>query len=100
MDAIEHPVFAASSQNPSTGKPYVQMMERQANNVHLITLLHDKNTGEVVLEDGAKAIHYTVDDEDFEYLKDGLKTNARALFGAGAARSGADHSVEDDQFGR
>lgn len=86
LDAIEHPVFAASSQNPGVGKPYVQMMETQANNVRLITLLHDKNTGEVVVENGAKAIHYTVDDEDFEYLKDGLKTNARALFGAGAER--------------
>lgn len=86
LDAIEHPVFAASSQNPGTGTPYVQWMETQANNVRLITLLHDKNTGEVGLENGAKVIHYTVDDEDFEYLKDGLKTNARALFAAGAEK--------------
>lgn len=86
LDAIEHPIFAGSSQNPGTGVPYVQFMEKYQNSVRLITLLHDKNTGEITYENGVKSIHYTVDDEDFEYMKQGLKTNARALFASGASR--------------
>lgn len=86
LNAIEQPVLAGASQNPGTGKPYVNLMEKFANTIRLITLLHDKNTGEVTYENGMKSINYTVDDEDFESMKDGLKVNARVLLGAGAAR--------------
>lgn len=86
LNAIEQPVFAAASQNPGTGKPYVNLMEKFANTIRLITLLHDKNSGEVTYENDTKSIHYTVDDEDFESMKEGLKVNARVLLAAGAAR--------------
>lgn len=86
LNAIEQPVFAAASQNPGTGKPYINMMEKYANNVRLITLLHDKNSGEVTFENGTKSINYSVDDEDFESMKEGLKVNARVLLAAGAKR--------------
>lgn len=86
LNAIEQPVFAAASQNPGTGKPYINLMEKFANTIRLITLLHDKNTGSVTFENGVKAINYTVDDEDFEEMKRGLKVNARVLLAAGAAR--------------
>lgn len=86
LNAIEQPVFAAASQNPGTGKPYINLMEKFANTIRLITLLHDKNTGNVSFVDGVKAINYTVDDEDFESMKEGLKVNARVLLAAGAAK--------------
>ncbi len=84
LNALEQPVFAASSQNPGTGKPYIQFMEKYRNTIRLITLIHDRNVGEVAYKDGIKTIHYTVDDEDFEAMKEGLKTNARILLAAGA----------------
>ncbi|MCP4829655.1 MAG: GMC family oxidoreductase [Proteobacteria bacterium] len=86
LNAIEQPVFAGASQNPGTGKPYISMMEKFANTIRLITLLHDKNSGNVTYKDGVKTINYTVDDEDFEAMKDGLKVNARILMAAGAVR--------------
>lgn len=86
LNAIEQPVLAAASQNPGTGRPYVNMMERFANTIRLITLLHDKNSGEVTYENGMKTINYTVDDEDFESMKEGLKVNARILLAAGASK--------------
>jgi choline dehydrogenase-like flavoprotein len=61
-------------------------MEKYKNTVRLITLIHDKNVGEVTYKDGIKSINYTVDDEDFEAMKVGLKTNAEILFAAGAKR--------------
>lgn len=84
LNAIEQPVFAGSSQNPGTGKPYVQFMEKYRKSIRLITLIHDKNVGEVAYKDGIKSINYTVDDEDFEAMKEGLKTNVRILLAAGA----------------
>ena len=59
-------------------------MEKYRNTIRLITLIHDRNVGEVAYKDGIKTIHYTVDDEDFEAMKEGLKTNARILLAAGA----------------
>jgi choline dehydrogenase-like flavoprotein len=84
LNALEQPVFAAASQNPGTGKPYVSFMEKYPNSIRLITLIHDENVGEVTWKDGVKSINYTVDDHDFEAMKGGLKTNARILFAAGA----------------
>ncbi|WP_238366142.1 FAD-dependent oxidoreductase [Mesobacterium pallidum] len=84
LNALEQPVFAGSSQNPGTGKPYVQFMEKYRNTVRLITLVHDKNNGTVDWQDGIKTITYDVDDEDFEAMKVGLKTNAHILFASGA----------------
>ncbi len=86
LNALEQPVFAGSSQNPGTGKPYVQFMEKYRNTIRLITLIHDKNVGEVAYKDGIKSINYTVDDEDFEAMKAGLKTNARILLASGAKK--------------
>ncbi len=84
LNAIEQPLFAGVSQDPGTGKPYVAFMEKYRNRMRLITLIHDKNLGEVTWKDGIKSINYNVDDHDFEFMKQGLKTNARILFAAGA----------------
>ena len=61
-------------------------MSKYRNTIRLITLIHDKNVGEVIWKNGVKEIKYFVDNEDFEIMKAGLKTNARVLFAAGAKR--------------
>lgn len=86
LNAVQDPVEASFQVEPGTGKPYVSYMSRYRNTIRLITLIHDKNNGEVVWKDGVKQINYAVDDEDFEAMKKGLKTNARVLFAAGARR--------------
>ncbi|NML27427.1 FAD-dependent oxidoreductase [Zoogloea dura] len=86
LNAVQDPVEASFQVEPGTGKPYMAYMSRYRNTVRLITLIHDKNVGEVSWKDGAKQIHYEVDDQDFEAMKAGLKTNARILFAAGARR--------------
>lgn len=84
LNAIQDPVEASIQVGPATGKPYVTYMSRYRNTVRLICLIHDKNTGQVRWENGAKKVEYTVDDADFEAMKVGLKTTARTLFAAGA----------------
>lgn len=86
LNAVQDPVEASFQVEPGTGKPYMAYMSRYRNTMRLITLIHDKNVGEVSWKDGAKQIHYEVDDQDFEAMKAGLKTNARILFAAGARR--------------
>lgn len=86
LNAVQDPVEASFQVEPGTGKPYMAYMSRYRNTMRLITLIHDKNVGEVSWKDGAKHIHYEVDHQDFEAMKAGLKTNARILFAAGARR--------------
>jgi choline dehydrogenase-like flavoprotein len=85
LNAVQEPVEASFQAEPGTGKPYVSYMEKYPNSMRLITLIHDKNVGEVKLVNGAKQIIYRVDDSDFEHMKQGLKQNARILFAAGAS---------------
>lgn len=85
LNAVQEPVEASFMAEPGTGKPYVRYMQNYPNSTRLITLIHDKNVGEVTLENGYKEIRYQVDDEDFEAMKKGLKDNARILFAAGAS---------------
>lgn len=84
LNAVQDPVEASFMAEPGTGKPYVRYMQNYPNSTRLITLIHDKNVGEVTLENGYKEIRYQVDDEDFEAMKKGLKDNARILFASGA----------------
>lgn len=86
LNAVQDPVEASTQVEPGTGKPYVAYMSRYRNTIRLITLIHDKNVGEVTWKDGVKEIKYVVDDHDFENMKTGLKTNARILFAAGASQ--------------
>lgn len=86
LNAVQDPVEASFQVEPGTGKPYMAYMSRYRNTIRLITLIHDKNVGEVTWKDGVKQINYSVDDEDFKAMKQGLKTNARVLFAAGARR--------------
>lgn len=86
LNAVQDPVEASFQVEPGTGKPYMSYMNRYRNTIRLITLIHDKNVGEVTWKDGVKHIHYSVDDEDFEAMKKGLKLNARVLFASGAKR--------------
>ena len=86
LNAVQDPVEASFQAEPGTGEQYMSYMKRYRNTIRLITLIHDKNVGEVAWKDGVKSIHYQVDDSDFEAMKVGLKTNARILFAAGAVR--------------
>ena len=86
LNAIQEPVEASFQAEPGTGKPYVAYMSGYKNTIRLISLIHDKNVGEVRWENGQKQIHYAVDDEDFEAMKKGLVTTARILFAAGARK--------------
>lgn len=86
LNAIQEPVEASFQAEPGTGKPYVAYMSGYKNTIRLISLIHDKNVGEVRWKDGHKEIDYTVDNEDFESMKKGLITTAKILFAAGAKR--------------
>lgn len=86
LNAVQDPVEASFQVEPGTGKPYMAYMSKYRNTIRLITLIHDKNVGEVSWKDGVKQISYSVDDEDFESMKKGLKVNARVLFASGAKR--------------
>lgn len=86
LNAVQDPVEASFQAEPGTGKPYMSYMSKYRNTIRLITLIHDKNVGEVIWKNGVKEIKYFVDNEDFEIMKAGLKTNARVLFAAGAKR--------------
>ena len=84
LNAVQEPVESSFQSEPGTGKPYVQYMEKYRNTIRLITLIHDKNVGEVTIENGYKEIRYEVDNQDFEGMRLGLKHNAKVLFAAGA----------------
>lgn len=86
LNAIQEPVEASFQVEPGTGKPYVAYMSGYKNTVRLISLIHDKNVGEVLWKDGHKEIHYSVDDQDFEAMKKGLIATAQILFAAGAKK--------------
>lgn len=85
LNAVQDPVEASFQAEPGTGKPYVSYMEKYRNSIRLITLIHDKNVGEVSWQNGVKSVSYRVDNDDFEAMKKGLKYNARILFAAGAS---------------
>ncbi|WP_342619314.1 GMC family oxidoreductase [Rhodoferax sp. GW822-FHT02A01] len=84
LNAVQDPVEASFQVEPGTGKPYVAYMSKYKNTIRLISLIHDKNNGEVVWENGVKKINYDVDDEDFESMKKGLATTCKVLFASGA----------------
>ncbi|MEZ5477938.1 MAG: GMC family oxidoreductase [Thiolinea sp.] len=86
LNAVQEPVEAGFQVEPGTGAPYVAYMSKYRNTIRLISLIHDKNVGEVKWQDGNKVINYTVDDEDFENMKKGLITTCNILFAAGASK--------------
>jgi len=86
LNAVQDPVEASTQADPGTGKPYVAYMSKYRNTIRLISLIHDKNSGEVRWENGVKSIRYDVDDEDFESMKKGLQTTCKVLFAAGAKK--------------
>jgi len=86
LNAVQDPVEASIQADPGTGKPYVAYMSSYKNTIRLISLIHDKNSGEVSWENGVKKIKYDVDDEDFEAMKKGLATTCKVLFAAGARK--------------
>ena len=86
LNAIQEPVEASFQAEPGTGKPYMAYMQGYKNTLRLISLIHDKNVGEVRWTGRHKEIHYTVDDEDFEAMKKGLVTTCEVLFASGAKK--------------
>jgi len=84
LNAVQDPVEASTQVEPGTGKPFAAYMTHYKNTVRLISLIHDKNCGEVTWQNGVKEIKYDVDDEDFEAMKKGLVTTARVLWASGA----------------
>lgn len=86
LNAIQEPVEAGFQVEPGTGKPYVAYMTGYKNTIRLISLIHDKNVGQVKWENGQKQIHYTVDNDDFDAMKKGLVATGKILFAAGARK--------------
>ena len=86
LNAVQDPVEASFQVEPGTGKPYMAYMQGYKNTLRLISLIHDKNVGEIRWVNGHKEIHYSVDDEDFEAMKKGLVTTCEVLFAAGAKK--------------
>jgi choline dehydrogenase-like flavoprotein len=86
LNAIQEPVEAGFQVEPGTGKPYVAYMTGYKNTIRLISLIHDKNVGQVKWENGQKQIHYTVDNDDFDAMKKGLTATAKILFASGARK--------------
>lgn len=86
LNAVQEPVEASFQVEPGTGKPYMAYMQGYRNTVRLISLIHDKNVGEVMWKGDHKEINYVVDDEDFESMKKGLISTCSILFASGARK--------------
>jgi len=86
LSGIQDPVEATLNSEPGTGKPFMQHMLESKNLVRFITLIHDRNHGEVLWEDGVKKINYDMHDDDFPYMIAAMKKSIDVLFAAGATK--------------
>ncbi len=73
--------------SPGIGDAHIRYMTNLKNTAGMISLIHDRNVGEVRLtEDGGKEIHYGIAVEDLPTIRDCLRDGARIFFAAGATR--------------
>lgn len=86
LSGIQDPVEAVLNAEPGTGKPFVEHMQDCKNLIRFITLIHDRNHGEVLWEDGVKKIKYEMHDKDFPYMVAAMKKSIEVLFAAGASK--------------
>lgn len=69
---------------PGTGKPFVDYMQKAAHMAGIVTLIHDHNVGEIRWQGDHKAIHYQLSDKDFPSMMASLKAAVRMHLAAGA----------------
>lgn len=78
------PVELASVANPGLGKDYLKFMEELRYIAGLVTLIHDRNAGEIRWDGSQKNIDYRLTDADFNTMKAAIKAAAKVHFAAGA----------------
>ncbi len=86
LNGVYEPVEASFNVERGTGKPYMDYMKECKNYVRCISLIHDRNHGEVLWEKGVKKIKYDMHDGDFPLMISGMKSIAKILFAAGAEK--------------
>ncbi len=86
LQAVQEPLEASFEAEPGTGKPYLDYMSKSKNLARFIPLIHDRNHGEILWEDGVKKIKYDMHPKDFPAMQAGMKKAAEVLFAAGAEK--------------
>lgn len=78
------PVELSGVTDPGTGKPYIEYMERVGHLAGLVTLIHDRNVGEINAGKSGTEIGYAIDDRDFPAMLAAIRAAAKVHFAAGA----------------
>lgn len=86
LNGIQDPVEATLNAERGTGRPFMEYIGKSKEYVRFISLIHDRNHGEIRWEDGHKVVDYDVHDEDFPIMIDGIRRITEVLFGAGAKK--------------
>jgi len=86
LSGIQDPVEATLNVDPGTGKPFMDHMLESKNLIRVITLIHDRNHGEVTWENGVKKVKYEMHDKDFPHMIAAMKKAITVLFAAGATK--------------
>ncbi len=86
LNGIMDPVESTLNVERGSGKPFMEYVSDARDYVRFISLIHDRNHGEVRWEDGKKVIDYDMHPEDFPYMVAGMRDIIKILFAAGAKR--------------
>jgi len=86
LSGIQDPVEATLNADPGTGQPFMAHILESKNLIRFITLIHDRNHGEIIWEDGVKKINYDMHDKDFPFMIAAMKKAIKVLFAAGATK--------------
>lgn len=80
------PVELSMVAQPGLGKTFMDYMGHAKKLAGLVTLIHDRNVGEIHWDENNKRIDYRVADADFPAMKAAMKAAARVHFAGGAQR--------------
>jgi len=86
LNGIQDPVEATLNTERGTGKPFMGYILESKDYVRFISLIHDRNHGEVLWEDGVKKVKYDMHPEDFPAMIEGMRKAIKVLFAAGAKK--------------
>ena len=78
------PVEISMAVELGTGEEYVKRMEKAKNICSMVTLIHDRNVGQIRWDGDKKVIDYDIAEEDFPAMKNSIKAAAKVFFAAGA----------------
>lgn len=78
------PVELSGVADPGTGKPYIDYMSRVGHLAGLVTLIHDRNVGDISQEKAGSRISYKIADSDFSAMLASIKAAASVHFAGGA----------------